>query len=75
MQARADVTTRSLGNIQKETAITWAARAVACLVLYRETHEPKWFSDAEEYYHEAVEHAALSGDDELLNAIRVAVEW
>jgi hypothetical protein len=74
-QARADVTTRALGTIQKETAITWAARAVASLRLYHETRQPKWYSDAEEYYHEAIEHAALSGDDELLNAVRAAVGW
>jgi hypothetical protein len=29
--------------------------------------------DAEEYAHEAIEHAALSGDDRLLGAVRAAM--
>jgi hypothetical protein len=68
--AHADVTARSLGTIQKETAVMWAARAEAALLLYHQTHTPQWLSDATEYYHESIEHAALSGDVELLESIR-----
>ena len=70
VRAQADVQNRTLGAIQRETAVTWAARAEAALHQFRGTHVMHWFSDAAEYYHESIEHAALSGDVELLESIR-----
>lgn len=58
-----ELSTKSLLDIQRETAMKWAGRAVAATVLQR--HD-----DAHEFAHEAVEHAALSGDDALLAFIR-----
>lgn len=58
-----ELSTKSLLTIQRETALKWAGRAVAATVLQR--HD-----DAHEFAHEAVEHAALSGDDNLLGFIR-----
>jgi hypothetical protein len=68
--ASLDVQARTLGVIQRDTSVTWAARAEAALVMYSQTRVPHWLSDATEYYHESIEHAALSGDVELLESIR-----
>lgn len=57
-----DITEKSLADIQKETAWTWASRAAACYEKLAKTGDWKWKTDAEEYRHEAVEHAALIGD-------------
>lgn len=55
---------KSLRDIQIETAHKWAGRACAAMVLGRPIEE------AAEYGHEAIEHAALSGDDGVLAAVR-----
>ncbi len=55
----------TLGEIQMQTAYTWAGRACAAATLGLHT-------DAIEYAHEAIEHAALSGNDPLLAEIRKA---
>ncbi len=52
---------KTLHQIQVETAYKWSGRACAAALLGR-------MDDAEEYAHEAIEHAALSGDDQLLAA-------
>ena len=57
-----DISEKSLAQIQKETAWTWASRAAACYEKLAKTGDWKWKTDAEEYRHEAVEHAALIGD-------------
>ena len=61
----AELRRKDLHTIQVETAIKWCGRACAAALLGR--HD-----DAEEYAHEAIEHAALSGDDALLAAVRRA---
>lgn len=58
-----ELANKSLLMIQRETAMKWAGRAVAATILKRP-------DDAHEFAHEAVEHAALSGDDNLLIFIR-----
>jgi hypothetical protein len=58
---------KSLQDIQVETALTWAGRACAAADLNR-------FTDASEYAHEAIEHAALSGNNKLLKAVRDALD-
>jgi len=62
-RALREVRRKSLRQVQVETAQVWFGRAVAAAQLGH--HE-----DAIEYAHEAIEHAALSGHDELLWAIR-----
>ena len=57
-----DVSEKSLSDIQRDTAWTWASRAAACYEKLAKTGDWKWKTDAEEYRHEAVEHAALIGD-------------
>ena len=56
-------TGKTLHDIQVETALTWAGRA--CVAAAMDLHD-----DAKEYAHEALEHAALSGDDGLLRLVR-----
>ena len=57
---------KPIEQIQRETALTWAFRAWAAKQL-------GLGHDAIEYEHEAIEHAALTGDDELLHAVRAIV--
>jgi len=61
-----EIRQKSLTDIQRETALVWCGRACAA----RSLGKP---GDAIEYGHEAVEHAALSGDDELLRRVREAL--
>lgn len=71
-----DIESKSLAQIQEDTAWTWASRAAACYKKLAETGDWKWKTDAEEYRHEAVEHAALIGDTNptVLNEIHEALE-
>ncbi len=72
-QARADLATKTLAEINRETAMLWGARALVALARYRETGNANWLRDATEYRHEAVEHAALSGDDGLVTYLRETI--
>lgn len=65
-EAVAELRKKSLHQIQVETAVKWAGRACAAARLG--LHD-----DAEEYAHEAIEHAALSGDDGLLSDVRTVM--
>lgn len=58
-----EVRTKTLRQVQYETAKVWYGRAIASSRLNRT-------EDAVEYAHEAIEHAALSGHEELLWTIR-----
>lgn len=79
-----DIKEKSLAEIQKDTAYTWASRALASYKTLENTGLWEWNHDAEEYAHEALEHAALIGEthphvlpeiQELIsNAKRVAIE-
>lgn len=62
-EAQAELAEVSIEEVQVATAIKWAARACAAADL-------GLIKDAHEYAHEAIEHAALTGDDDLLAAIR-----
>jgi hypothetical protein len=71
-----DISEKSLSDIQRDTAWTWASRAAACYEKLAKTGDWKWKTDAEEYRHEAVEHAALIGDTHphVLEEIHKALE-
>lgn len=60
--AKEELSKKSIEEIQVATAITWLGRAVASV-----ESNP---NDAKEYAHEAIEHAALSEDDNLLKTVR-----
>jgi hypothetical protein len=61
--ALSELSRKSLRQIQFETAMVWYGRAVAAMRLGKP-------SDALEYAHESIEHAALSGDIGTLRNIR-----
>jgi hypothetical protein len=60
-RADKELRVKTLTSIQLETAATWGARAAVAYRFYAGTRDVSWLLDAEEYYHEAVEHAALAG--------------
>ena len=62
--AMQELSQHSLRDVQRETALTWAGRACAAMMLELPGEE------AHEYAHEALEHAALCGDDRLLRLVR-----
>jgi hypothetical protein len=68
---------KSLHEIQSETALKWAWRAWAALEHGRHAKgatRARWRSDANEYAHEALEHAALAEQgDGLLAEVREIV--
>jgi hypothetical protein len=69
----------SLEDIQGATAMTWAGRAIVSYERYRRSRSSQDLSDASEYHHEALEHAAGAAPgvlealrDPLTNAARAA---
>jgi hypothetical protein len=66
---------KTLEDIQRETAWKWASRACAAFQKASEQKSlkdaVKWLLEAEEYKHEAIEHAALidKEDNKLLKDI------
>lgn len=71
-KAMAEIAHTTLEEIQWATAITWAGRSLAAYTVYAETGDVNMLLEAEEFGHEAIEHAALAGpgkSDEI--ALRV----
>lgn len=66
-KATEELKDKSLNDIQVATALTWCGRACAAAKMKNE-------SDATEYAHEAIEHAALSGHDDLLKFVKRCLE-
>lgn len=66
-KGREELLKKSLNDIQKETARVWMGRACAAMLVGRP-------ADAKEYAHESIEHAALSGDNVLLESIRTMLK-
>jgi hypothetical protein len=67
-KAISELNEKDLKDIHIDTALKWCGRACAAMSL-------KLKQDAVEYAHEAIEHAALSGDDDLLKEIRAALKF
>ena len=65
-KASDELAEKTLHDIQIETALTWCGRACVAARLGLK-------QDAKEYAHEAIEHAALSGQDDLLAGVREAL--
>lgn len=68
--ALAELQSLSIDDVQRATAITWAGRAVAAYALFEQTGNIYRLLDAEEYGHEAIEHAALAGSIVFIEGIR-----
>jgi len=69
---------KSFNDVQLETAYKWASRAAASYVLMIDAEVDKklgFWTMAEDYYHEAIEHAALTVGNpaELVAKIQAAV--
>lgn len=71
-EARSELESKSLLDIEEETAKTWGARAAAAFQLAKETTgeiRTKWIMDAENYRQESLEHAAMTGDIEFIRKV------
>ncbi|NDC38685.1 MAG: hypothetical protein EBZ48_11615 [Proteobacteria bacterium] len=68
LDALAELDKKDMKTIQVETAEKWCGRALAAKLMGRAER------DVTEFAHEAVEHAALSGDEATLRTIRIALE-
>jgi len=73
-EAQREISQKSRSQIEHETAFKWASRAAAAYGLFRSNQkELRWLRDSADYYHEAIEHAALADHSgEVLRAVR---EW
>jgi hypothetical protein len=61
--ALTEIQEKSDSKIQIETAYKWGSRAVVCYRIYQKTKDLTWLQRAEDYKHEAIEHASLADDD------------
>jgi hypothetical protein len=66
-EALSELQQKGLKQIQVETAAKWCGRAAAARLLGMRER------DVTEFAHEAIEHAALSGDEKVLSQIRAAL--
>jgi hypothetical protein len=76
-EAKKELEEKTYREVQEETAWKWASRAAAsyqnCADAAKGNRLALW-TIGEEFYHEALEHAALvEGEDDLLKDIREAV--
>ena len=73
-EARHEVQDKTRSQIEEETAYKWAACAVAAHENYELTDNVSWLRDCQDYFHEAVEHAALADQSgAVLRAVRTWV--
>lgn len=66
-EARKEITSKTLDQIQRETAYKWASRALAAKEMF---DQQQFMLDYNEYLHEALEHAALVEDESFFLEIR-----
>jgi hypothetical protein len=55
-----EVGSKTHSQVDEETAHKWASRAIASYRHFEETGDGAWLLRSSDYYHEAVEHAALA---------------
>lgn len=67
-EALTELQEKDIRQIQVETAAKWCGRALAARMLGLSER------DVVEFAHEAVEHAALTGDEQVLRTVRIAFE-
>lgn len=61
--AAKEISEKTDSTIQIETAYKWASRSIVCYRLFVSTGKLTWLQRAEDYRHEAIEHASLAEDD------------
>jgi hypothetical protein len=69
-EARQELLSKPLSQINEETAEIWATRALAALHLFLETHDIKWAVTFADLRHEALEHAAVVDNPDFIGKIR-----
>ena len=76
-KAKKELSEKNLQQIQTETAWTWASRSAVsfenCLTAEGSKKLACW-SIGEEYYHEALEHAALVEGEDVIGQVKQALE-
>lgn len=60
-KAETEIQQQSITSVQYQTAVTWCGRAIVAYGIYAAGGSVSMLLDAEEYSHEALEHAALAG--------------
>jgi hypothetical protein len=70
---KSELDDKSLKDIQKETAEKWAGRAEDAYNRAIDEKSVKWLMDADEYFHEAIEHSSLSEDLATFEKIRAKI--
>lgn len=83
LEARHELAQKTLADIQRETAYKWAHRALAAYTYAAEANAlpppakstAAWLLDAHEYGHEALEHAALTEDPDVLADVQAIIRW
>lgn len=78
-EALEEIQTKSYREIQEETAVKWGSRAAASYQLVLSVpHQEKliYWTLAEEYNHESIEHAALVEDETglLVKQVQLAIK-
>lgn len=72
-KARTELSQKNMDQIQKETAYTWASRAIVCYencLNAKGAQQLAWWSLAEEYGTEAKEHSALVENEDVVSQIK-----
>jgi hypothetical protein len=70
-KALVELQTKSLAQIESETAYTWASRALAAWQLYQQTGDTRRFMAYVTMRDEAIEHAAFASPEVLEELRRV----
>jgi len=69
-EAAKELDEKSLKDIQKATAKTWASRAEEAYKRAINEKSIKWLLDGDEYFHESIEHSSLAEDLTVFEEIR-----
>jgi len=69
-KAHDELSVSTLDDVQRRTAFTWAGRALVAYEFFDQTGDIRWLLDGAEYAHEALEHAALHHDPDVLDSVR-----
>jgi hypothetical protein len=71
-EAYKELQVKTISTIQRDTAATWTNRAIAAYRLFIETGIIDWYLNAEEFRHEALEHAALT-EPSMVDSVRLVI--
>lgn len=74
--AAEELTKKNLHQIELETAYKWASRAWVAYTNFNKSRDWRWLCDADDYYHEALEHGALAEQktNGVLKEIRAKID-